>query len=84
VNIQSVGGNDSYVQFVRLVQEARARTQGVTPGGTQAMGQVRSVRRSPAQMYRSAPIAAATNVQSASVEPKAKTRVLGSFFDTYA
>jgi prophage tail gpP-like protein len=84
VNIQGVGGNDSYAQFVKLVQEARARTSAVAPGRAQAAAQVTSVRRSPAQLYRSAPVAASTNVQSAPVEQKAKTRVLGSFFDTYA
>ena len=84
MNIQSVGQADSYAQFVKLVQEARSRNQGVVAGAASVSRPAKSVRISAPQAYRAAPPARASGIEGTPTVPKATTKTLGSFFDTYA
>jgi hypothetical protein len=85
VNMHSVGRVDSYNQFIKLVQEARLRNQGMTTGTGSVSATGAIGRKSIPQPYRPAsPAASAAGVQGTSLELKAKTKILGSFFDSYA
>jgi hypothetical protein len=79
--MQNVGQVDSYAQFIKLVQEARLRSQG-----TKAVTTTGGVRnKMNVQQYKPAgqPPAVST-IQGSPLEQKSKTKVVGSFFDAYA
>ena len=85
MNMHSVGRVDSYNQFVKLVQEARLRNQGMTTGAGSVSATGGTGRKPAVQPYRAAAQAtSAAGVQGTSLESKAKTKILGSFFDSYA
>jgi hypothetical protein len=84
MSVQGVGRAESWAEFVTLVQEARARSQGIGGtvskiGGVRKGAQFASVART--QQYGIMKNEPAT----ASREPSAlRTKISGSFFDAYA
>jgi hypothetical protein len=83
-NIQRI---DSWSQFVKIVQEARSRTQvtgpagnGVAAGAAKAGAHGRTFN--PVQIH--SPVVNDAPVQARQRSAGAKTKILGSFFDAYA
>jgi hypothetical protein len=83
-NIQSV---DSWSQFVKIVQEARSRTQVTGPAGSAAAAGAAKVdanTRTIMPVRTHSPVVNDAPVQAVQRSVGAKTKVLGSFFDAYA
>jgi hypothetical protein len=85
MNVQSVGGNESWADFVKLVQEARARSQGIgggiaKNGGVRSGAHLSSAARVSNQygIMKNEPVLARNDVSTL------RTKISGSFFDAYA
>ncbi|MBN1128920.1 MAG: hypothetical protein JXA71_08040 [Chitinispirillaceae bacterium] len=85
MSVSNVGNVDSWMQFVKLVQEARSRSAGYDGAVTRSSFVKKGASLLPASQVRqqygimkSAPPGAAQNMTGA------RMKVAGTFFDAYA
>jgi hypothetical protein len=85
MSIQGVGRADSWAEFVRLVQEARSRSQGTGGGAYPVSGLKKGASLQSATPLRPA-YGVMRNEQMGAATPAASkgTRIIGTFFDAYA
>lgn len=84
MNTQAVSGNnDSWVQFMKLTQDARKRNQGISTQGATTSQVNRMVSKTTAAVFQSQAVPFAKNISFNNTAPKVQSKILGGMFDTY-
>jgi hypothetical protein len=84
VNTKVVSGNnDSWVQFMKLTQDARKRNQGISAQSGTAPQVNRTVSKTTAAVFQSQAVPFAKNISFNNAVPRVQSKILGGMFDTY-